>query len=89
MILLLTQSKFRNLAKEKIANGGDRKFQTLVLDVVTRWDSSLSLLEHVLYFDEEIRRLIKDPELDLPNACCFQSDKFDLARLMAEILLKF
>ena len=55
----------------------------------TRWDSDLTLLEHCLYFDNEILALCRNPDSNLDEVSLLTSDEFDLARVMLEVLLKF
>lgn len=55
----------------------------LLLD--TRWDSDLRLLEHCIYFDAEILELCRTQDIDMSLA--LDTDAFDLARLMVDVLL--
>jgi len=84
-----TYSKFSELAKEKSKQNSDFHFETLILDVVTRWDSTLNLLQRVVYFDSEILQLCSMEDCEIPKEYILGREQFDLARVMVDILVHF
>jgi hypothetical protein len=53
-----TYKAFKDLASAKRVSGNGAKFfDSLVLNVATRWDSEFALLERLVYFDNEILQL--------------------------------
>lgn len=81
------QRTFKTLAAKKMASGGEKHYETLIMDVVTRWDSTLSLLERIIYFDSELLLLCADKDLRIPTNCILSSEEFDVARFMVSRLL--
>lgn len=83
-------STFCALARNKRGNvEGAKMYESLVLDVETRWDSELALLERLVYFDEEILTLFRDPQLQFPADMVLDEFGFDLAYAMTLVLNPF
>lgn len=83
-----TFNKFHFLAQNKKLNEeGARMFDSLVIDVETRWDSELALLERLIYFDAEILALYNDESF--PPDMVFNRFEFDLAYAMTLVLQPF
>lgn len=83
-------SLFRVHANEKIAtDDGQCKWKGLTMDVETRWDSTLSLLERVVFFDTSITALYRNPESSISPSCMLSSEEFDLVRCFIEVLKHF
>lgn len=66
-----------------------RMFDSLVIDVETRWDSELALLERLVYFDAEILTLYAELDGDLPSDMVLDRFQFDLAFAMTLVLAPF
>ena len=83
--------KFNELSQKKrnSEKPSDEKFETLILDNVTRWDSTLTLLQRVVYFDSEIIELCTMDGSEIPREYILARDQFDLAQVMVDILLHF
>jgi hypothetical protein len=78
---------FSTLAKQKRAiEEGARNFDALIVDVVTRWDSELALLERLVYFDTEILEMYGMPDLGLEPEMILNRFEFDLAFGMTLVL---
>eukprot|EP01127_Copromyxa_protea_P009979 TRINITY_DN239_c0_g1_i2.p1 TRINITY_DN239_c0_g1~~TRINITY_DN239_c0_g1_i2.p1 ORF type:complete len:364 (+),score=33.57 TRINITY_DN239_c0_g1_i2:1121-2212(+) len=48
----------------------------------TRWDSEVALLEHVLYFDDELKAMYEDPDLQIPPDCMLDALEVELGTTM-------
>ena len=82
--------KFLDAAMAKRSNEeGARMIDSLIEDVVTRWDSELTMLERIYYFDKEILALFGDPSAALPRELALNRFQFDLAYAMTKILAPF
>ena len=68
---------------------GARIFDSLIEDVVARWDSELPMLERLVYFDAEILKLFRMEGLGLPADLVLDRFEFDLASAMTEVLVPF
>ncbi len=83
----LLVTKFKELARAK---DGCRNFEALVLDVTTRWDSTLTLLEHTIFFDDEIRQLHSLPEFaQFIRPFIYSLEEFIIIRFMVGCLAYF
>lgn len=78
-------TKFTELVQNKPSASSDR-YQTLVEDVVTRWDSELAMLERVVHFDAEIIALCSDPEMGISPDMLLNEEELDLAFGMTLVL---
>lgn len=79
-------SAFSLLAKEKKTQEGARMYDALVIDVETRWDSELGLMERVVYFDGIFLAMYARPGLQFPPECILDRFEFDLAYGMTLVL---
>lgn len=84
-----TFQAFSVLAKSKATEEGTRMFVALVVDVETRWDSELALLERLVYFDTEILSLCLNPNLGIDPEMMLDRFEFDLAYAMTLVLQPF
>ncbi len=83
-------SEFSNLARVKRAAGdGARKFEALIINNDTRWDSELAMLERLVAFDSEILELYRKPDLQISPDCILSRYEFDLAYAMTLVLIPF
>lgn len=81
---------FSTLAQQKkVSVEGSRQFDALVIDVETRWDSELALLERLVYFDNEIMSLYGNAELGIEADMMLDRAEFDLAFGMTLVLEPF
>lgn len=65
---------------------GAKMYESLIEDVVTRWDSELNMLERIYYFDKEILTLSAMPGLGIPADLILDRFEFDLAYAMTKVL---
>lgn len=65
---------------------GARMFESLVEDVITRWDSELAMMERAYYFDREILELLSRPALGIPAEMALNRFEFDLMYAMTLVL---
>lgn len=72
-------------AKRKTEEGA-RMFESLVEDVVTRWDSELAMMERAYYFDREILELLSRAALGIPADMALNRFEFDLMYAMTLVL---
>jgi hypothetical protein len=83
-------SAFLALAKAKRANAeGARMYETLVEDVVTRWDSEFDMMDRFNYFDDEILELERMPHIGIPADLILDRFDFDLSYAMTKVLNPF
>jgi len=61
-------------------------FESLVEDVITRWDSELAMMERAYYFDREILELLSRPALGIPAEMALNRFEFDLMYAMTLVL---
>ena len=74
---------------KRSTEAGARMFDSLVLDVETRWDSELALLERLVYFDEELLALFRMADIEIPADMLLSEFEFDLAYAMTLVLGPF
>jgi hypothetical protein len=74
---------------KKTTEEGTRMYDALVVDVETRWDSELDLLQRLVYFDAEILALYGEPDLAIPGDLMLDRFEFDLAYGMTLVLEPF
>lgn len=77
----------KNLLSMEVRNDLSGVLLFLLLGI--RWDSDLDLLEHFLYFDQELMQLMQNPDLNIDSSCLLSLEEFELARLMKDILALF
>lgn len=81
---------FLTLARTKRANAdGAKMYETLVEDVVTRWDSEYDMMDRINYFDYEILELERMPNIGIPDDLILDRFEFDLSYAMTKVLLPF
>jgi hypothetical protein len=76
-------------ALKRSQDAGARKFDALVMDCETRWDSELALIERVVYFDAEILQLYAIPQLGIDASCILSRYEFDLVFAITLVLEPF
>lgn len=80
-------SEFSRLAYlKRTAADNARKFEALIINNETRWDSELSMLERLVAFDPEIIQLYGNPHLGIAPECILTRFEFDLAFAMTMVL---
>jgi hypothetical protein len=73
-------------ARKRLDPAFNRKFEKLVINNETRWDSELAMLERLVAFDPEISELYRRPELGIAPECILTREEFDLAFAMVQVL---
>lgn len=68
---------------------GARMFESLVEDVVTRWDSELMMFERLYYFDRELLTLFSRADLGIPADMALDRLEFDIMHAMTLVLGPF
>ncbi len=80
-------TEFSRLTQLKRANAdNDDKFEALILNNETRWDSELAMLERSVAFDSEIMELYQNQNLGIAPECILTRLEFDLAYGMTRVL---
>jgi len=77
---------FSARATAKKTEENARMYDSLVVDVETRWDSELALVERVVYFDSVFLEMYGIPQLGIPVECILDRFEFDLAYGMTLVL---
>jgi hypothetical protein len=75
--------------RKRQVEDGARMYDALIIDVVTRWDSELALLERLVYFDAEILDIFTLPQLGIDDTMMLDRFEFDLAYGMTLVLEPF
>lgn len=92
LVLLINGHKalresFSEAARAKIASSeGGRMYEGLVVDVVTRWDSELALMQRLVYFAAEILDIVGLPANRVNGAVTMDRFEIDLADAMTLVL---
>lgn len=84
-----THDEFKALASRKMHAEGAHHFQSLVEDVVTRWDSELAMMERLYYFDVELLQIFANDILAVPRDLALDRFEFDLMYAMTLVLTPF
>jgi len=83
-------TEFSRLTQLKRANeDNERKFDALIINNETRWDSELAMLERLVAFDAEILELYQNLDLGIADDCILTRFEFDLAYAMTRVLGPF
>lgn len=83
-------SEFSRLASlKRTVEDNARKFEALIINNETRWDSELAMLERLVAFDPEVIQLYGNATLGIAPDCILTRFEFDLAFALTLVLAPF